>query len=54
LLIALNSAMDRLLDGVQLLGNVEASALLLDHSDDGPHVPFGAPQALDDLRVGSV
>jgi hypothetical protein len=34
-----------LLDRVQLLGDVEARPLCLDHVDDAAEVPFGAPQA---------
>ena len=43
-----------LLDRIQLLGNVEARPLRLDHLDDAAQVTFGAPQALDDFRVGLV
>ena len=43
-----------LLDRIQLLGNVEVRPLRLDHLDDAARVTFGAPQALDDFRVGLV
>jgi len=43
-----------LLDRIQLLGNVEARPLRLDHLDDAAQVTFGAPQALDDFRVDRV
>ena len=43
-----------LLDRVQLLGNVEARPLRLDHVDDAAEVTFGAPQALDDFGMALV
>ncbi len=45
---------ERLLHRVQLLRDLEARTLPLDHGDDGPQMPFGAPQALDDFRMGLV
>ena len=43
-----------LLDRMQLLGNVEARTPRFDHVDDAVQVTFGAPQALDDFRMGLV
>jgi hypothetical protein len=40
------------LDGVKLLGEVEAGASGLDHLDDPAQVVVGALQALDDLGMG--
>jgi len=37
-----------------MVGNIEARPLRLDHLDDAAQVTFGAPQALDDFRVGLV
>lgn len=42
---------DRLLDGVKLLGEINAGPLVLHHLDDGPHMPLGAFQAFDDFRM---
>jgi hypothetical protein len=39
------------LDRLQLLGDVEAWPLRLDHIDDAAQVTFGAPQAPDDLGM---
>ena len=37
-----------------MVGNIEARPLRLDHLDDAAQVTLGAPQALDDFRVGLV
>src|SRR3954451_12167119 len=45
---------DRLLDGVQLLRQVETWSTFGEHRDDLLEVPVGAFQPLDDLRVACV
>jgi hypothetical protein len=45
---------DGFLDGMELLRNVEAGLLSLDHADDRPKVAFGTLQTLDDFGMGSV
>src|SRR3546814_696524 len=40
-----------LLDGMQLLGDVEAGSPIFDHGDDAAQVPLRALQPVDDLRV---
>ena len=45
---------DSLLDGMELLGDVEARPPALDHLDDAAKMTIGALQPLDDLRVGLV
>jgi len=40
-----------LLDGMELLRQVDARPTLFDHVDDAPQVSRGSPQPLDDLRV---
>ena len=42
---------DRLLDGVKLLGEINAGPLILHHLDDGPYMPLSALQALDDFGM---
>lgn len=42
---------DGLLDGVELLGQIEAGAALGKHFDDAAEVTFGALQPFDDIRV---
>jgi len=39
------------LDGMELLGDVEAGSLVLKHRDDALEMPYGPAQALGDLRV---
>ena len=39
---------DRLLDSLELLGEVEASSTVLHHLDDGAQMALGALEALDD------
>ena len=41
----------RLLDCMELLGQIEARPTVLDHGDDATQVALGSPQALDDLRM---
>jgi hypothetical protein len=45
---------DCLLDGVDLLRDVEARAPILDHGDYGAEVTLGPLEALHDVRVGLV
>ncbi|MOA57739.1 hypothetical protein D3C78_1819740 [compost metagenome] len=45
---------DGLFHGVQLLGDIHAGAVGLEHADDAAQMPFGALQALDDGRVALV
>ena len=45
---------DRLLDRVQLLRNLQAVSIRLQHIDGAFQVAQGALQALEDFRVGSV
>ncbi len=45
---------DGLLNGVQLLSQVEARPSLLDHGNDAPQVALRASQTLYDLRVALV
>src|SRR5258708_39377189 len=45
---------DRLLDGVELLDEIEAAALGLDHRDDLAQMPFGPLQPVDDGGRGRV
>src|SRR5260221_4679685 len=45
---------DRLLDGVELLREIEAAALRLDHRDDLAQMALGAFQPIADGRVGLV
>jgi hypothetical protein len=43
-----------LLDGVKLLGKVKACSAFRKHRDDSPHVPLGALEPLDDIRMAFV
>jgi hypothetical protein len=43
---------NRLLDGVQLLGDIEAWAPLLNHGDDRAKVTLSSLEPLCDVRVG--
>src|ERR1700722_10817635 len=45
---------DRLLDRMQLLGELDAAAALVEHFDDAPHMPLGTLEALDDVAMRSV
>ena len=45
---------DGLLDGVELLSQVEARSPLLDHGNDAPQMPLRPSQPLRDLRVALV
>jgi hypothetical protein len=45
---------DGVLDGLELLGQLEAWPPLLDHGDDHVQVTVGALEALDDVGMGSV
>jgi hypothetical protein len=40
-----------LLDGVELLGDIETGSSLLDHRNDAPQVSFRPLQPLHDIRV---
>jgi hypothetical protein len=42
---------DRVLDRLQLLGEIEAGAPLREHADDRLQMPVGALEALDDFRM---
>ena len=42
------------LNRLQLLRDIEARPLRLDHIDNAAQVTFGAAQALDDFRMGLV
>lgn len=42
---------NRLLDGVKLLGEINAGPLILHHLDHGPNVTFRAFEALDDVGM---
>jgi hypothetical protein len=44
--------MVQVLDGMELLRNVEAGLLPLDHADDRPKVAFGTLQTLEDFGMG--
>jgi hypothetical protein len=45
---------DRLLDRMQLLRKLDTATTLIEHLDDSTHVPLGALEPLDDIRVGSM
>ena len=45
---------DGTLDGLQLLRDLEASTLFLEHADDAAQVALRPFQALDDFRMRSV
>jgi len=45
---------DGLLDGLQLLRQVQARPLLLDHRNDMTKMPLGTAEPPNDLRVGLV
>jgi hypothetical protein len=42
---------DRLLDRMQLLSEINATAAFIEHLDDSPHVPLGTLEALDDVGM---
>jgi hypothetical protein len=42
---------DRAFDGLQLLGNVQASALIFQHRNDAFEMAFGSFQPFDNVRV---
>jgi hypothetical protein len=42
---------DCLLDCVQLLGELDATATFIEHRYDPSHMPLGALEALDDVRM---
>jgi hypothetical protein len=44
----------RLLDGVQLLGDIQTGPMTLDHGDDASQMSFGPFEPLDDFGVGLV
>jgi hypothetical protein len=44
----------RLLDGVELLRDVEAGPAALDHGDHAAYMAFGSSQPLEGVRMGSV
>lgn len=45
---------DRLLDGMELLGDIEARFAVLDHGDHASKMSLGPLEPLDDFRVGFV
>jgi hypothetical protein len=45
---------DGTFDGLQLLRDIEAATVFLEHADDAVQVALGPFQALDDLRMRGV
>jgi len=42
------------LDGMKLLGEIEARTFFIEHLNDAAKMAFGALQSLDDIRMGFV
>ncbi len=47
-------ARDGTLDGLELLRNIDARSLFLDHADDAAQMTGSAVEPLDDCRVAGV